>query len=83
MDPATLTPENIRAFDEVGYVPGSLVVTSDAPGGLTRVYYYFSRPSDGSLRASVSRAVKSPGGAQLDGSGNGIGGEPWDDYWWP
>ena len=84
MDATTLTPENIRAFDETGYVPGSLVVTSDAPGGFTRVYYYFSRPSDGSLRAFVSRAVMSLGGVQLDGSGNGIGGEPWDDFWgWP
>jgi hypothetical protein len=83
MDATTITPENIRAFDETGYVPGSLVVTNDAPGNLTRVYYYFSRPSDGNLRAFVSRATKARSGAQLDGSFNGIGGEPWDDYWWP
>lgn len=82
MDAATLTLENIRVFDSTGYVPGSLVVTSDAPGGLTRVYYYFSRPSDGNLRVFVSRATKARSGAQLDGSGNGIGGEPWDDVWW-
>jgi hypothetical protein len=83
MDPATLTTENIRVFDGTGYVPGSLVVTNDAPGYLTRVYYYFSRPSDGNLRVFVSRAVKSRVGVQLDGSGNGIGGEPWDDFWYP
>jgi hypothetical protein len=84
MDAATLTLENIRVFDSTGYVPGSLVVTNDAPGYLTRVYYYFSRPSAGSLRAFVSRAVRSLAGVQLDGSGNGIGGEPWDDFWgWP
>jgi hypothetical protein len=83
MDGTTLTPANIRVFDGAGYVPGSLVVTNDAPGNYTRVYYYFSRPSDGNLRAFVSRATKARSGAQLDGSGNGIGGEPWDDYWWP
>jgi len=82
MDATTLTPENIRAFDGTGYIPGSLVVTSDAPGNFTRVYYYFSRPAGASLRAFVSRAAKARSGAQLDGSGNGIGGEPWDDYWW-
>ncbi len=84
MDATTLTPENIRVFDGTGYVLGSLVVTNDAPGNNTRVYYYFSRPSDGSLKAFASRAVKSLVGVQLDGSGNGIGGEPWDDFWgWP
>jgi hypothetical protein len=84
MDAATLTLENIRVFDSTGYIPGSLVVTNDAPGNHTRVYYYFSRPSGGSQRAFVSRAVKSLVGVQLDGSGNGIGGEPWDDFWgWP
>ena len=84
MDAATLTLENIRVFDSTGYVPGSLVVTNDAPGYLTRVYYYFSRPSAGSLRAFVSRAVRSLAGVQLDGSCNGIGGERWDDFWgWP
>ncbi|MBM3331555.1 hypothetical protein FJY68_06840 [candidate division WOR-3 bacterium] len=82
MDTATLTPENVRVFDDLGYVPGSLVLTNDAPGNYTRVYYYFSRPLEGRLRAFVSRAVKSLVGVQLDGSGNGIGGEPWDDHWW-
>jgi len=82
MDATTLTLENIRVFDGAGYVPGSLVVTNDAPGNLTRVCYYFSRPTDGNLRAFVSRATKARSGAQLDGSYNGIGGEPWDDYWW-
>jgi hypothetical protein len=81
MDAVTLTPENIRAFDGVGYIPGSLIVTNDAPGNLTRVYYYFSRPTDGNLKVFVSRTTASKGGAQLDGSGNGIGGEPWDDFW--
>jgi len=81
MDATTLTPENIRAFDGVGYIPGSLVVTNDAPGNLTRVYYYFARPTDGTLKVFVSRTTASEGGAQLDGSGNGIGGEPWDDFW--
>lgn len=83
MDPATLTSANIRVFDGAGYVPGSLVVTNDAPGNHTRVYYYFSRPTDQDFRAFVSRLVKSKSGAQLDASYNGIGGEPWDDYWWP
>ena len=82
MDATTLTLENIRVFDGAGYVPGSLVVTNDAPGNLTRVCYYFSRPTDGNLRAFVSRVTKARSGAQLDGSFNGIGGEPWDDYWW-
>lgn len=83
MNATTLTPADIRVFDGTGYVPGSLVVTNDAPGNNTRVYYYFSRPTVGGLRAFVSRATKSQSGAQLDGSGNGIGGEPWDDYWSP
>jgi hypothetical protein len=82
MDGTTLTVENLRVFDGNGYVPGSLVVTRSAPGNSTRVYYYFSRPTDGNLRAFVSRATKAQSGAQLDGSGNGIGGEPWDDFWW-
>ena len=82
MDGTTLIPENLRVFDDDGYVPGSMVTSREVLGDNTRVSYFFSRPVTGDLRAFVSRATKARSGAQLDGSGNGIGGEPWDDYWW-
>lgn len=79
MDTASLTPERVRAFDELGYVPGSLVFRNNSK----RVEYYFSRPVQGMLSASVGRDAKSTQGVMLDGEPvpNGIGGEPWDDYW--
>jgi hypothetical protein len=85
MDGTTLVQENIRVFDEDGYVPGSMVTSSNAPGNNTRVTYHFSRPVNGNLKAFVSRATKTSYGTFLDGGRhpNGIGGEPWDDYWWP
>jgi hypothetical protein len=81
MDAGTMIPENLKVLDGDGYVPGSLVLTNDAPGNCTRVYCYYSRPVSGQVRAFVSHLVKSSQGILLDGSGNGIGGEPWDDYW--
>ncbi len=81
MDPVTLVLENIRAFDETGYVPGTLVISNNN----TRVEYYFSRPTQGTFTAFVSKQAKSRYGMMLDGQAtpNGIGGEPWDDFWWP
>ncbi len=85
MDGTTLVQENLRVFDEDGYVPGSMVTSSEAPGNNTRVTYFFSRPVSGDLKAFVSRMTKAWYGILLDGGShpNGIGGEPWDDYWWP
>jgi hypothetical protein len=81
MDETTLTPENVRAFDAEGYVPGTFVFLR--VNGDTRIGYYFSRPVSGTLRAFVAREVRAKNGRQLDSNNNGIGGEPWDDYWWP
>jgi len=84
MDLATLTPENIRAFDGVGYIPGTLETTNHGPGNVARVDYYFSRSTSGADRAFVAKEVESEDGTMLDGQDypNGIGGEPWDDFWW-
>ncbi len=80
MDTATLTIENIRAFDQTGYIPGTMTITNNN----TRLDYYFSRPTQGAFQAFVSKEVKSACGMMLDGqtTPNGIGGEPWDDFWW-
>ncbi len=81
MDPATLTPENLRVFDETGFVPGTLTISNND----TRAEYYFSRPVQGLLRVFVAMEATSAYGMMLDGqpAPNGIGGEPWDDYWGP
>jgi hypothetical protein len=62
-------------------VPGTFVFLRE--NGDTKLGYYFSRPVNGSLRAFVAKAVKAKNGRYLDADGNGIGNEPWDDYWWP
>jgi len=83
MDESTLDAQNVRTFDAGGYVPGTMVYSRNAPGNNTRIDYYFSRPTQGGHRAFVSRQVTSAANRMLDGqpSPNGIGGEPWDDFW--
>jgi hypothetical protein len=84
MDTATLSSTNVRAYDDRGYTPGTIVFRQFTAGGARRVEYYFDRPVAGALRGYVSRAVESVKGRALDGQAtpNGIGGEEWDDYWW-
>lgn len=82
MDTTTITAANVRVYDRNGYVPGSFVLST--PGGtITRIEYYFQRTTTGSLDAFVCKEVKAVNGKKLDGetTANGIGGEPWDDYW--
>jgi hypothetical protein len=79
MDTASLTSGTVRVFDGAGYVPGTLH-TSVTYEGFTRVDYYFVRPADPELSVFVSHRVKSRNGLLLDGNGNGVGGEPTDDY---
>jgi hypothetical protein len=85
MDSATLTAATVRVFDSHGYVPGSLVLPFGSQGGVLTLDYVFARPVSGLMRAFVSRTAESAKGRMLDGQPvpNGIGGEPWDDYWTP
>lgn len=83
MDQTTLTPENIKVFDQLGYVPGTFVfVTRGYDYYYTRVEYYFERSTNPPYNVYVSKNVKSTKGRMLDSNGNGIGGEDKDDFWW-
>ncbi len=82
MDTTTTSTVNVKVFDRDGYVPGSFVFST--PGGnTTRIEYYFQRTVTLPLDAFVSKEAKATNGKKLDGetTPNGIGGEPWDDYW--
>jgi hypothetical protein len=79
MDTTSLNTATVRAFDSTGYVPGTLH-TSVTYDGFTRVDYYPVRPGGSALRVFVSHCVKSSHGLLLDSNGNGVGGEPTDDY---
>jgi hypothetical protein len=82
MDESTLTLDNIKVFDETGYVPGSLVIKNqNTDNTTTSVEYYFERNTGENFRVFVSRNVKSNKNRMLDSNGNGIGGEEKDDYW--
>jgi len=79
MDTTTLTTATVQVYDEDGYVPGRLRIFRTT-GNVTRLDYYFSRPVSGASRVFVSHLVGSATGLLLDTNGNGIGGEPTDDY---
>ncbi len=77
MDISTFTKENIRVFDNDGYVPCTFRVDMDSQG----VKYYYDRKISGTAQGWVSMEVKDKYGNKLDGNGNGIGGEAGKDDW--
>lgn len=85
MDTASLLPSRIRLFDNRGYVPGTFNYPFGCADGVLTLDYFYSRPVSGSVRAFVAKEISSTKGRMLDGQAtpNGIGGEPWDDYWSP
>ncbi len=80
LDNATINSNNIYVYDNTGCVPGELRIYTNNAGDRTIIDYYYKRPIGGGRRAFVSKEVKATNGYYLDGNGNGIGGEPWDDY---
>ncbi|MEO0206680.1 MAG: hypothetical protein ABIL22_08420 [candidate division WOR-3 bacterium] len=80
MDNSTLTASNVRVYDNNGYVPGDIRIYTNTAGDRTIVDYYFKRTIGGGRRVWISRTVTATNGYNLDGNGNGIGGEAWDDY---
>ncbi|MEO0155765.1 MAG: Ig-like domain-containing protein [candidate division WOR-3 bacterium] len=80
IDNATITSNNIYVYDNTGYVPGDMRIYTNNAGDRTIIDYYFKRTIGGGRRVFVSKEVKATNGYNLDGNGNGIGGEPWDDY---
>jgi hypothetical protein len=84
MDQTTLTTENIKVFDSIGYVPGSFVIVNESSDyHTTTVEYYFERTAYSPSKVFVSKNVKSTKGRMLDSNDNGIGGEDKDDCWYP
>jgi hypothetical protein len=82
IDETTIDLNSIRVFDDAGFVPGELRIYTDAGHNYTMVDYYFMRATSGMPDAFVSRDIKdATKDYYLDGDGNEIGGEPWDDYW--
>jgi hypothetical protein len=79
MEGSSLNTNRVRVYDQVGYIPGELVVYNDGGNGFCE--YYFARPIQGSLDLFVSREVLSEDNLKLDSNYNGIGGEFDDDYW--
>jgi hypothetical protein len=80
MDNSTLTSSNIMVYDNNGYVPGDMRIYTNTAGDRTIIDYYYKRTIGGGRRVWVSRTVQATNGYSLDGNGNGIGGEVWDDY---
>ncbi len=80
LDNATITANNIKVYDNTGYVPGEMRVYTNTAGDRTMIDYYYKRTIGGGRRAFVAKEVKATNGYNLDGNANGIGGEPWDDY---
>ncbi len=80
--PATISNNTVIVYDNIGYVPGDLRVYANAANTYTIVDYYYKRATSGNPDAFVSRSIKDASkDYYLDGDVNGIGGEPWDDYW--
>ena len=77
MDASTFTQENIRVFDDFGYVPGTMIIDLDSMG----VKYYYDRDVSGTVEGWVAMEVMDTEGHMLDGNGNGIGGEEGKDDW--
>lgn len=84
MDLTTLTSENVKIFDQLGYAPGTFVfVSRGSDNYYTSLEYYFERMTTTPFKVFVSKTVKSTMGRMLDSNENGIGGEDKDDYWNP
>ncbi|OGC39417.1 hypothetical protein A2Y85_08290 [candidate division WOR-3 bacterium RBG_13_43_14] len=82
IDESTLSGSSVIVFDDIGYVPGDLRIYTNTGNTYTIVDYYYKRATSGNPDALVSRSVKDASKNYfLDGDGNGIGGEAWDDYW--
>ncbi len=81
IDEATITASNIRVFDNKGYVPGTIRIRYGGGMTYTMVDYYFKRTISGTKYGFVSKDVLGQNGYYFDGDYNGIGGEPWDDYY--
>jgi hypothetical protein len=82
IDEETINFDNIKVLDDYGFVTGEFRVYTNYAGTQTLIDYYYQRTTYGNPDAFVSRAVKDANkDYYLDGDGNGIGGEPWDDYW--
>ncbi|MGB9719883.1 MAG: hypothetical protein ACPL28_00165 [bacterium] len=79
-DNSTINANNIMVYDNSGYVPGDMRIYTNTGGDRTIVDYYYKRTIGGGRRVWISRQVQATNGYNLDGNGNGIGGEPWDDY---
>jgi len=80
IDNATINSNNIMVYDNTGYIPGDMRVYTNTAGDRTIIDYYFKRAPGGGRRVFVSKELKATNGYKFDGNGNGIGGEPWDDY---
>ena len=79
MDKTSINTSRVRVYDEIGYIPGKLVVYNDGNNGFCE--YYFSRSTQGNIDVFVSKEVTSEDKLKLDSNNNGIGGEFDDDYW--
>jgi len=85
LDTTTVNLNTIQAFDDAGYIPGELRIYTKPPpdDNKTFVDYYFKRTPTTGRRVFISRSVKAAGKEYyLDGNGNEIGGEDWDDDYW-
>jgi hypothetical protein len=82
MDETLIDLTTVKVFDNIGYVPGELRIYSNYGDTQTLVEYYYKRATSGAPDAFASKDLKqNDKDYYLDGDGNGIGGEQWDDYW--
>jgi len=81
IDESTITAANIRVHDSKGYIPGSFRIHYNSTHTYTMVDYHFKRSFSGTRYGFVSKDVQAENGYFLDGNGNGIGGEPGDNYY--
>lgn len=81
IDESTITSATVRVIDDIGYVPGEFRIYTNAGNTYTMVDYYYKRAASGTEWGFVSKDVQAENGYYLDGDGNGIGGEPWDDFY--
>jgi len=79
VDTTTISFDNIKVYDNTGFVPGEMRIYTDVGGNYTLIDYYFKRTVGGGRTGFVSKNLKGENGYFFDGDGNGIGGEPWDD----
>lgn len=80
LDASTVTVNNVKVYDNSGYVPGDMRIYTNTAGDRTIIDYYYKRTIGVGRQAFVAKEVKATNGYNLDGNNNGIGGEPWDDY---